>query len=61
MAECTPPITIICKQCGSDNVMRDAWAMWGINSQQWVLGLTFDAAFCEDCDGDTTLVEVRHD
>jgi len=39
--------------------MRDAWAEWSENSQDWVLGNVFDQAFCKDCDGETSLVEVE--
>ncbi|MEN2790235.1 hypothetical protein ABC974_11410 [Sphingomonas oligophenolica] len=50
-------ITIRCGNCGGDNVMRDAWATWDDASQSWVLGNVFDAAFCNDCEADATLVE----
>ncbi|WP_454883040.1 DUF5983 family protein [Sphingomonas oryzagri] len=50
-------ITIRCTACGSGNVMRDAWATWDDEAQDWVLGALFDAAFCEDCETDGTLVE----
>lgn len=52
-------IKIVCAHCGSDDVMRDAWAVWNEETQQWELGAVFDAAFCEKCEGDATLEEVE--
>lgn len=48
--------TVRCGSCGSADVMRDAWACWDDDTQDWVLGSVFDAAFCEACENDTTLV-----
>jgi hypothetical protein len=48
--------TVRCASCGSADVMRDAWACWDDHTQDWVLGSVFDAAFCEVCENDTTLV-----
>lgn len=45
------PKQMICANCGGENVMRDAWAQWDAESQQWTLSATFDHAHCEDCDG----------
>ena len=50
-------ITIRCSACGSAEVMRDAWARWDDDAQDWVLGAVFDAAFCEACEKDATLSE----
>ena len=49
----------ICKTCNSDSVKLDAWAVWDLDSQQWDLETTFDMAFCEPCDGETTLSWVK--
>ncbi|MGE6695151.1 hypothetical protein ACQKE8_22160 [Sphingobium limneticum] len=48
-------ITIRCSACGSAEVMRDAWARWDDDAQDWALGAVFDAAFCEACEKDATL------
>lgn len=50
-------IQIVCKYCGSDDVKRDAWAEWNPEAQKWVLSSVFDEAFCECCEGSTTLAE----
>ena len=54
-------VQMICAHCGSDDVMRDAWAEWDVEKQDWVLRSVFDQAYCENCDGDTTLSEVALD
>jgi hypothetical protein len=41
----------VCSICGSENVLRDAWASWDLESQKWELASTFQAGFCQDCDG----------
>jgi hypothetical protein len=53
-----PRITIRCAACGSDNVMRDASARWDYAGQTWSLSDVFDAAFCDSCEGDASLVEL---
>ena len=53
-----PRINIVCSKCQSKNVMRDAWAVWDVESQEWILGNVFDQGFCDDCDGESRLDEV---
>ena len=50
-------ITIVCKQCGSDNVMRDAYAMWSVEEQKWTLAATYDVTDCVDCEVEAPLIE----
>jgi hypothetical protein len=45
----------VCSECSSDAVLSDAWASWNSEEQKWELSSTFDAAHCEDCDGETSL------
>lgn len=45
----------VCGRCGSVNVKRDAWAEQNANGE-WVLGAVFDAAYCDNCDGETWLI-----
>ncbi len=49
--------TYICATCRSDQIKLDAWAAWSIETQSWELAATMELAFCENCDGETTLVE----
>lgn len=48
----------ICRKCGSQDVVKDAWAKWNIEKQEWVLDNVFDAAFCNSCEGETTIDEA---
>ena len=50
----------VCSTCGSDDVRLDAYAVWDVDEQQWVLSHTFGQAFCEACDGETSLVTVPY-
>lgn len=40
----------VCRTCGSENVVCDAWARWDRVTQAWKLDQTFDDTFCHDCD-----------
>lgn len=44
-----PLVTHICVACGSDQVMREAWAAWDLTTQDWVLDTIFDYAYCQRC------------
>lgn len=47
----------ICKYCGSEDVLADAYAEWDRDEQQWTIHNVFDkGAVCEKCDGDTRIV-----
>lgn len=53
------PITIqVCKYCGSEDIKVDAWATWNNRTNHWELASVFDAAFCDQCEGETTAVQV---
>ena len=45
-----------CTKCGGFNVYNDAWV--GINDASAVLG-PYDAAHCEDCEGECNTEEVE--
>ena len=55
----SPRIDIICGECGGGNVMRDAWAVWDLEEQDWVLGAVFDAGHCDDCEREARLEETE--
>ena len=42
--------------CGSEDVVRDAWAAWDKAAQDWTLSAIFDAAWSAACDGPTTII-----
>jgi hypothetical protein len=51
----------VCAECGSFEVIKDAWAEWDHESQKWVLSTTFDTEFCVDCDGETNIEWIKGD
>jgi|GEM_PF-2869653 len=53
-----PPVKMCCAVCGSEEVLRDAYAQWDVAQQQWILHSVYDNAVCEKCDGDADLKEV---
>lgn len=57
-AEPQPKIRIVCEHCGSENVRRDAWACWDVETQDWVLEHVMDDGYCGECDGKSSLKEV---
>lgn len=52
-------VQIVCGCCGSNNVRRDAWAEWDIDTQSWVLGAVFDDGACENCEDTAKLDNVE--
>lgn len=50
-------VKIVCRDCGSEDVVRDAWAEWDVENQEWVLQDYFDAAYCNNCEGECKLEE----
>jgi len=49
----------VCSACGSSDVCRDATAVWSIEGKTWELQSVQDQAYCEDCNGETTLVKMQ--
>ena len=52
-----PKVKMVCTTCGSDDVVRDAWAAWDKDTQAWELHSIYDNAFCNTCSGETTIEE----
>jgi len=46
-----------CTCCGSADILRDAYACWDENSQQWVLHSCYDWFRCEHCDVESKRVD----
>ena len=40
--------------------MRDAYASWDIEAQDWVLASSYDPAVCDNCCGEATYKYVDH-
>lgn len=56
MTQRTKPV---CSTCGSDDVCRDANAMWDEDAQQWALGGTYDSTTCNTCEEERDLTWVQ--
>lgn len=52
-----PKINIVCADCGSEDVHRDANADWNVDTQQWELGAVFDQGYCGSCGEERELEE----
>jgi hypothetical protein len=50
-------LRMVCAECGSDNVLADAYAAWNFEAQCWeVHGDVFDkGSVCEECDGECSI------
>jgi ribosomal protein L37AE/L43A len=49
--------TIICNNCKSDGILRDAWAVWDRDAQDWVLMKKMNTYVCTNCGRDAEPVE----
>lgn len=38
-----------CPYCGSEDILRDAFARWSVDSQSWELSSDCDTADCGEC------------
>jgi hypothetical protein len=52
-------IKYTCPKCKGDHVGYDANSTWDVPLQDWVLGGTYDSAWCNDCGEIKELVEVE--
>ena len=50
-----------CQSCGSERVVKDAWACWNPEFGLWELEATFDDEHCHQCEESTKLVWSRPD
>lgn len=48
-----------CQTCGSERVVKDAWAYWNQAAGLWQLETVFDHEHCCQCEGRTKLVWSR--
>lgn len=40
---------LICRECGSENVLTDSFAIWNPDLQEYELHSTYDDTTCENC------------
>jgi hypothetical protein len=47
---CPPPQKPVCQECGSDDVIADAFAYWDAEKQDWQVSQAFEkGGCCEAC------------
>lgn len=44
-----------CRTCGSERVVKDAWACWNPDAGLWELETVFDHEYCQQCEAETKL------
>jgi len=60
MAE--PNVAMVCRECGSTDVVADAYAAWDTEKQEWTVANVFEkGAYCDECDGETRIDAVPLD
>jgi len=53
-------IDIVCSQCGSDSVVKDAFARWDVEEQDWYLSSVYDFTVCDDCGAEDCAKKVPY-
>ena len=46
-----------CRSCGSTDVLRDAYACWDVDRQEWELHSCYDLYRCESCEEESKRVD----
>jgi hypothetical protein len=50
---------MVCRECGSEDVLADAFAEWNVEKQEWEINNIFDkGAYCNSCDEESRIEEV---
>lgn len=42
-------VKLVCRSCGSDDIVSDAYARWDVQTQEWDLSSVLDNKICESC------------
>ena len=50
-----------CKDCGSEDLLFDAWARWDYATQENILVDVYPKAICQSCGGQCTVNEIQTD
>tara|TARA_Y100000593_G_C4130832_1_gene247273 strand:- start:72 stop:251 length:180 start_codon:yes stop_codon:yes gene_type:complete len=52
----------VCTECKSDRIVLDAWAVWDIEQQDWVISEIHDEVFCRDCgNAEFELIDIEEE
>lgn len=46
----TDRVKFVCPVCKSDRILRNAYASWNQDTQEWELHDVYDYTLCQDCD-----------
>lgn len=49
----------VCSECGSEDVLVDAYASWNYGKQKYELDSTYDNTFCNNCGGECSINEIE--
>ena len=47
----------VCGNCGSDNIVFDAYARWNEDKQEFEVSNVFDWCMCEDCETEEHVID----
>lgn len=42
----------VCSECGSEDIVKDAWVKWNVETQEWEIDDVFSETFCTECESD---------
>lgn len=52
-------IKFVCRTCGSDDVLADAFASWNADAQRWEVANVMDkGSFCNACEDERRIEQV---
>jgi hypothetical protein len=54
-----PKTKPVCKHCGSDDIIADAYVAWDNELQDWSLVNVFEDFICNNCDVETNIKWVE--
>jgi len=49
----------VCSNCGSENIVADAYAVWSIELQNWELAGVYDNTTCIDCEVEDEIEDIE--
>jgi hypothetical protein len=49
---------MVCAKCGSEEVLKDSYAIWSVEEQKWILHSVHDHTNCEKCGGECDVQEI---
>jgi hypothetical protein len=50
---------MVCSDCGSEDIVSDAYAEWNKFTQRWELSDLHDYSYCRSCESESRIDEVE--